>query len=134
MESQEKDERKAVEHSWLQNGHAMQMKTDSKNRSNTKNNRKYEEKVHKPVKIVQEDIRPSIPNNKKEEKGVKIGKDSRLIVLCSVCCICATCRSDVFSLFTPSDSGSTLFFIQSSTWLFANSFICSFTCSILYHF
>jgi len=77
LESQGKDEKKAVEHSWLQNGHAVHMKTDSKNRSNTRNNKRYEEKAHKPMKIVQEDIRPSIPNDNKEEKDVKVGKDAR---------------------------------------------------------
>ena len=96
LESQGKDEKKAVEHSWLQNGHAVHMKTDSKNRSNTKNNKRYEEKAHKPVKIVQEDIRPSIPNDNKEEKDVKVGKDARFFILSSVCCVFAICHTYFF--------------------------------------
>ena len=58
------------------------MKTDAKNKTNTKNLKKYEEyieKVHKPVKIVQEDIRPSMSIETKEEKDVRHGKDSRLV-------------------------------------------------------
>ena len=53
-----------------------------------KNSKKYEEyieKVHKPVKIVQEDIRPSIPNENREEKDGKHGKDSRLILFSFIC-------------------------------------------------
>ena len=64
------------------NGHAVPVKNDTKYKPNAKNNRKYPdyiEKVHKPVKIVQEDIRPSIPKENKEEKGGKNGKDARLV-------------------------------------------------------
>ena len=79
----QKMKKKPIEDLYLQNGHSPQMKTDSRNRSNMKNSKKYEdyiEKVHKPVKIVQEDIRPSIPKENREEKDGKHGKDSRFIL------------------------------------------------------
>lgn len=63
----------------LTNGYTQPMKNEPKNRSNAKNMKKYEEYFvaeQKPVKIVQEDIRPSIIKNKKEEKSIK-HKDSK---------------------------------------------------------
>ena len=58
------------------------MKNSMRNATNTKNNKKqqeYIEKIQKPVKrvIVQEDIRPSIPKDTKEEKGARQGKDTK---------------------------------------------------------
>eukprot|EP00112_Aurelia_sp_Birch-Aquarium-sp1_P006325 Seg1700.7 transcript_id=Seg1700.7/GoldUCD/mRNA.D3Y31 product="Tetratricopeptide repeat protein 31" protein_id=Seg1700.7/GoldUCD/D3Y31 len=78
-EEKSKSENKDIH---LPNGHPPSMKNSMKNATNTKNNKKqqeYIEKIQKPVKrvIVQEDIRPSIPKDTKEEKGARQGKDTR---------------------------------------------------------
>ena len=64
----------------IPNGYPSTLKNDAKNKSYTKNNKKhqeYTEQIQKPVQIVQEDIRPSLSKEMREEKGSRIGKETK---------------------------------------------------------
>ncbi|XP_065071411.1 uncharacterized protein LOC135696066 isoform X1 [Rhopilema esculentum] len=75
------EEKKKNENSHMRipNGYPSTLKNDAKNKPYTKNNKKhheYTEQIQKPVQIVQEDIRPSLSKEMREEKG-RIGKETK---------------------------------------------------------